>query len=675
MKKIIVILLIILILVLPLIIAECPPDCTKEDLEKNPDIINNLNNDQLISTINKEVKVLNNPKVLEFFENRLKKDIKIINNNPAIKEKWLGLYKIDSEVGSEIKSYDGKIIETNGKESTKFEVNKYPEAKITKNGALILKTGQKIASGELKSNKNSIDIIINKNGYFQDENGKVKSSFEKDININLNGKYSSITGEFKISKIENEEEKTSYEVSGKITTNSQDKNHLIIEEKTKITSYEGNNKWSFNTKNKLDYYDKESISDLMNTNTDLLKRSVEKISSIYKDSNGNLKVFSNKDNQINIELSKIESGDFFIKNIKTDIITDNSKINLKYSNEMLGSETILKFSKNSFNVEGDISNFQGIGISKETISALNLNDEKNPQIFIQTINKKWDQSQIGTSRSQEEIKISNEAIVARAIVEKTKGNDYVAVLVGVDNYIDKEIPKLQGSSNSVNAMEEFLIDNGFKGNIEKLYSPTKEEITEKIKQVEQNNPNKKILFYYSGHGIIDNKNDFYLAPTDVVTEKIGDNSQKVLKGGIGTKELDQMIPQEGRIIIADACHSGQLCKLPGAIITSSGSEQLSNEYEINGKIMGVFTSALTQKSSSEIDKSLEDIRKSQTLLDYLKNTPQNWKTTKMVEKRIIGYDQKPTTTGLIIENQIDDLFFIETYSFKQIRLPIFIYQK
>lgn len=128
-------------------------------------------------------------------------------------------------------------------------------------------------------------------------------------------------------------------------------------------------------------------------------------------------------------------------------------------------------------------------------------------------------------------------------------------------------------------------------------------------------PEDVFLFYYAGHGTIDedNNDEYYLVPTNI-TKLYGDPEQ-LGKKGISATELRQMLTQvksQKQVILMDACHSGgavkslsvraaatdekaiiQLARSSGVVmIASSGTKQFATEFEELKH--GVFTYALIE---------------------------------------------------------------------------------
>jgi len=152
---------------------------------------------------------------------------------------------------------------------------------------------------------------------------------------------------------------------------------------------------------------------------------------------------------------------------------------------------------------------------------------------------------------------------------------------------------------------------------------TKENILKGFKSIiARAKPEDVFLFYYAGHGTLDenNNDEYYLVPTDI-TKLYGDPQQLQAKG-ISATELRSHLTQlksQKQIILMDACHSGgamkslnvraaatdekaivQLARSSGVVmIASSGTKQYATEFD--DLKHGVFTYALLEALDGKAD--------------------------------------------------------------------------
>jgi WD40 repeat protein len=152
---------------------------------------------------------------------------------------------------------------------------------------------------------------------------------------------------------------------------------------------------------------------------------------------------------------------------------------------------------------------------------------------------------------------------------------------------------------------------------------TKDNIVSAFKSIMlKAKPEDVFLFYYAGHGTLDEENneEYYLVPTDI-TKLYGDPTQLQAKG-ISATELKGFLTQvksQKQIILMDACHSGgalktlgvraaatdekaivQLARSSGVVmIASSGTKQFATEFDQLKH--GVFTYVLLEALDGKAD--------------------------------------------------------------------------
>ena len=169
-------------------------------------------------------------------------------------------------------------------------------------------------------------------------------------------------------------------------------------------------------------------------------------------------------------------------------------------------------------------------------------------------------------------------------------------------------------------------------------------------------PEDVFLFYYAGHGTIDEENDeeYYLVPTNI-TKLYGDPEQ-LAKKGISATELRDVLKQvksQKQVILLDACHSGgvvktlnvrgaatdekaliQLARSSGvAILASSGTKQFATEFEELKH--GVFTYALIEALDGKADAGDKKVTVNEMKLYMEERVPE-------LTKKYGGKSQYPT---------------------------------
>jgi WD40 repeat protein len=150
---------------------------------------------------------------------------------------------------------------------------------------------------------------------------------------------------------------------------------------------------------------------------------------------------------------------------------------------------------------------------------------------------------------------------------------------------------------------------------------TKANITAELDKIKTNaTANDVFIFYYAGHGVMNDKKEFYLVPHDV-TQLYGADESLAQKG-LSSGQLQQFskdIKAQKQLFILDACQSAgaleilaaargaaeekaiaQLARSTGTHwLTASGSEQFASEFSQLGH--GTFTYVLLEALSGKAD--------------------------------------------------------------------------
>jgi WD40 repeat protein len=151
---------------------------------------------------------------------------------------------------------------------------------------------------------------------------------------------------------------------------------------------------------------------------------------------------------------------------------------------------------------------------------------------------------------------------------------------------------------------------------------TKAGISDELEKVKTNAKAQDVfIFYYAGHGVLNQKKDFFLVPHDV-TQLYGQDDALAQKG-LSANQLQQFskdIKAQKQLFILDACQSAgaldqivaargaaeekaiaQLARATGTHwLTASGSEQFASEFTQLGH--GTFTYVLLEALSGKADK-------------------------------------------------------------------------
>ncbi|MFX0200702.1 MAG: caspase family protein [Candidatus Hodarchaeota archaeon] len=220
---------------------------------------------------------------------------------------------------------------------------------------------------------------------------------------------------------------------------------------------------------------------------------------------------------------------------------------------------------------------------------------------------------------------------------------YKALLVG-NSIFEKDphnLPTLKGPPNDLKILEEALVDKDIglydPENVETLQDGTRNEITEKLEKFFKNaKRDDQLLFYYSGHGRLDNLNNLYLCARDTQTDLL-------ISTGISDQVINSLIQQSSssrNVIILDCCHSGRFKgldlprNLKGEgrfVLTSSRARGLSiDASDADGP--SAFTRHLVDAlHSGEVDANVDGFVSINEVYDYI--LPRLKDETKQIPQR------------------------------------------
>lgn len=209
--------------------------------------------------------------------------------------------------------------------------------------------------------------------------------------------------------------------------------------------------------------------------------------------------------------------------------------------------------------------------------------------------------QLPITQGSDYFRISGE----HSAVDLKKSSKNYAIIIGINSYIDRAgLHTSVNDANMIACLLEFYGYEIIKLTDETAYKPTKNNILDgalaKIK-LKQNRGN--VIFYFSGHGLLDNRGNFYLLPQDSNGNTSSYISEKDLRQY--TKDIKNLA------IIIDACNSGALCNMAddGQLIIASSKEQEPSNEEWIGSL-SVFTrnlcNAIEEKGKRGAKISLQD---------------------------------------------------------------------
>lgn len=207
--------------------------------------------------------------------------------------------------------------------------------------------------------------------------------------------------------------------------------------------------------------------------------------------------------------------------------------------------------------------------------------------------------------------------------------NFKALLVGNGTYPKDphNLPELKGPQNDLRILEETLTHSQVglfrKEDVQVLLDCTKSEVMETANEFfDSAKRHDQLLFYYSGHGLLDKFNNFYFCTRST-------RINALIPTAVSDEVLNSMIRQSisSRVVIViDCCHSGRFKSaamsehLKGEgrfVITSSRAKELSEDAR-EADQPSTFTKYVVQALlSSEVDTNKDGYISINELYDYV----------------------------------------------------------
>jgi tetratricopeptide (TPR) repeat protein len=202
----------------------------------------------------------------------------------------------------------------------------------------------------------------------------------------------------------------------------------------------------------------------------------------------------------------------------------------------------------------------------------------------------------------------------------------IALLIGVSEFNSDELAPLPKSSADLEAMKEVLIDpelGGFaESDITVLKNPNKQVMEDAIYDLFSKNKRKKddlLLFYFSGHGITDERGIFYFSNRETRKE----NGRLRPTTAISSHSIHTWMnecPSRAMATILDCCYSGAFAKG----MSAKGTPNALIKEQLGGEGRAILTAASATEyawAKDEFDLSaytyylLEGVRTGKASLD------------------------------------------------------------
>jgi hypothetical protein len=184
-----------------------------------------------------------------------------------------------------------------------------------------------------------------------------------------------------------------------------------------------------------------------------------------------------------------------------------------------------------------------------------------------------------------------------------KGNR-LAVIVGINEYLDQNIPKLPGALNDAKEIHQRLKDTNIGSFQIQSYLVGQGATCNKIRKAINDtfwktDPYDLVLFYFSGHGFVDAYNEGYIAPYDMLLEE-------PFTCGINMGELRETVSKSKNkgsvVMILDCCYSGIATKGEKSLpISPINKEEFEGHLKISGENRIILASSQANQKSREIE--------------------------------------------------------------------------
>jgi WD40 repeat protein len=202
-----------------------------------------------------------------------------------------------------------------------------------------------------------------------------------------------------------------------------------------------------------------------------------------------------------------------------------------------------------------------------------------------------------------------ETMVVQNQKERVSKNLYL-VSIGVSNYDNKEM-NLKYAAKDASDITKLFVSG--KKHYDHVYADTIFNIQATAKNIEaikkklfSTGVDDQVIIFLAGHGLLDNKLDYYLAMHDV---DFNDPS----KNGLSYEKLEGLldsIPARCKALFMDACHSGELDKDEVELASAKKEEKGDIVFRAGGTNTAVKKSGLSRESSFELMKELfTDLRR------------------------------------------------------------------
>ncbi|NHE58973.1 caspase family protein [Cyclobacterium plantarum] len=159
-------------------------------------------------------------------------------------------------------------------------------------------------------------------------------------------------------------------------------------------------------------------------------------------------------------------------------------------------------------------------------------------------------------------------------VEAVEKNTYV-IGIGASTYEDKS-KNLQYAANDIRDFCNFMQSSGSQVTVDTLFDRqvTLANLRQLRQKLEQTRVDDQVIFYYAGHGMIADDNNYYLAAYN--TDFLNPEENSLAYAAI--EQLLDGIPAQKKLILMDACHAGELSSGSTTETTISDTVKIARSF-------------------------------------------------------------------------------------------------
>lgn len=183
-----------------------------------------------------------------------------------------------------------------------------------------------------------------------------------------------------------------------------------------------------------------------------------------------------------------------------------------------------------------------------------------------------------------------------------------ALLIGSTRYEDRTLSQLSAPAGDLEALASVLRTPSLgEFGVEVMLDRTWAEVMESVARFfKRGRPDDTLLFYFSGHGLLDQKRRLYFASTNTDTHLL---SGSAVAASFVREEMDQCRSAR-QVIVLDCCHGGAFSAMAKGALNQRIDTELNFATEVEGRGRVVLTATAATEYAFEGTKLLGRPRRS-----------------------------------------------------------------